>query len=289
MHVLVAGCGWIGTAAARALTERGDRVTAVVRTLPHAVRLIAQGIPCLARDVSRPGGTADFPGDVDAILATQAASGEGVEAYRTAHLDATAELLAYARRASVARVVVTSSTGVFGQSDGGIVDEETPAAPGNAKAEVLAEAERRVLEAAGGGLSTCVVRPSGLYGRGRTGIVERVKSGALALGPGDDVWMNFCRGEDAVTILLAALDRGVSGAAYHASDLEPAVRRDVVVWIAKRLRMTPPRSNTPPGAADGHGANRRVSSTRTLEALGVRLAFPNYRKGLAPFTVDLRS
>ena len=289
MHVLVAGCGWLGTAAARALRDRGDRVTALTRTLPHAVRLIEEGIPCLARDLSREDGTSDLPADVDAVLATQAAAGGGVAAYRTAYLDATAGLLGYAARVGVSRFVYTSSTGVFGQQDGGIVDEATPVAPAEATAEVLVEAERLVLAAVNTRLSACLVRPSGLYGKGRTGIIERVKSGAVALGTGDDLWMNFCHQADAVTILLAALDRGSPGAIYHASDLEPARRGDVVLWIAKRLKMTPPRSETAGDAGGRRGANRRISSAASRDALGIRLAFPNYRKGMAPFTVDLRS
>jgi nucleoside-diphosphate-sugar epimerase len=289
MHVLVAGCGWLGTAAARALAGRGDRVTALTRTLPHAVRLMEEGIPCLARDLASDGGTSDLPSDVDAVLATQAAAGGGVAAYRAAYLDATAGLLGYAARVGVSRFVYTSSTGVFGQRDGGIVDEATPVAPADPTATILVEAERLVLAAADARLSACVVRPSGLYGKGRTGIIERVKSGALALGTGDDQWMNFCHQADAVTILLAALDRGFPGAIYHASDLEPALRGDVVLWIAKRLKMTPPRSDVGDGAGGRRGANRRISSAASRDALGVRLAFPNYRRGMAPFTVDLRS
>ena len=287
---MVAGCGWLGTAAAKALVARGDRVTAVVRTLPHAVRLIEEGVPCLARDLAVPGASAGLPDHADAVLCTQAAADGGVAAYRRAYLDATRELLAYAARAGVSRLVATGSTGVFGQSGGVTVDETTSPAPADPTAAVLVEAERLVLSAAGPGLASCVVRASGLYGPGRTGVIERVRSGALALGPGDGAIMNFCHRDDAVAILLAALDRGSPGAVYHASDLEPRTRAEVVAWIAKRLKMTPPRQDPGSGTALGRPrADRRISSARTLAELGVRLAYPSFRKGMARETVELRT
>ncbi len=289
MHVLVAGSGWLGTAAARVLLARGDRVTAVVRTLQHAVRLRQDGIEGLCRDLAVPGATEDLPGDLDAILATHAAADTDVEAYRRAYLDVTGELLSLASRAGVPAMVVTSSTGVFGQTDGSTVDETTPVAPGGETASVLCEAERRVLSAASDRLRICLVRPSGLYGPGRTGLIERVRSGALALGPGDETWMNFCHRDDAVTVLIAALDRGRAGAIYHATDREPARRKNVIVWIAKRLKMTPPRREQGGDEAGEIRANRRVIGEATRSALGVELVFPNFRKGLARETVELRT
>jgi nucleoside-diphosphate-sugar epimerase len=289
MHVLVAGSGWLGTAAARFLLARGDRVTAVVRTLQHAVRLRQEGIDGLCRDLSVPGATGDLPGDVDAILATQAAAGTGVDAYRRAYLDVTGELLSSAMRAGVPVMVVTSSTGVFCQSDGSTVDESTPVAPRGETASVLCEAERLVLSATSDRLRTCLVRPSGLYGPGRTGLIERVRSGALALGPGDETWMNFCHRDDAVAVLVAALDRGRGGAIYHATDREPALRKDVILWIAKRLKMTAPRREQVADEPASVRANRKVLGEASRAELGVQLAFPNFRKGLAPQTVELRT
>ena len=122
-----------------------------------------------------------------------------------------------------------------------------------------------------------MVRLSGLYGPGRAGIVERVRSGALALGPGDDAWMNFCQLEDAVSFVIAALDRGRAGAVYHGSDAYPARRREVVEWIAGRIGIAPRRVETAAG-----GASRRISSERTRAELGVALAFPSFRDGLEP-------
>lgn len=290
MHVVVAGCGWLGSAAAKVLLARGDRVTAVVRTPAHAARLVAEGIPALALDLAARGGSAGLPEAADAVLATQAAGRGDVAAYRRAYLDIPRELLAYAARAGVTRLVSTGSTGVFGQRGGVTVDERTPPAPPDPTAEILVEAERRVLEGSRTGLSACVVRASGLYGPGRFGVVDRVRSGTLALGPGDGTAMNFCHRDDAVTVLLAALDRGAPGAVYHASDSHPATRGEVVTWIAARLGIPRPRREAPGDEAPGRRrADRRISSAWTRTTLAVRLAYPSFRDGLAQEAAALSS
>jgi len=275
-HVIVAGAGWLGGAVARRLAARGDRVTAVRRDPAAAAALAGPGIEPLALDLAAPGAGSRLPA-ADAIVACQSASGDGAGPYRAAYVDANRTLLAASARVGARAFVYTGSTGVFGQRDGGDVDEDTPPAPASPGAAVLVEAEALVRGAATPALRASVVRLSGLYGPGRAGIAERVRSGRLALGAGEDAWMNFCHLEDAVTFVLAALDRGAAGAVYHGSDAEPAHRRDVVVWLAARLGVEPARSET---AAPG--PDRRILSGRTRAGLGVELAFPSFRDGLAP-------
>jgi nucleoside-diphosphate-sugar epimerase len=275
MHVLVAGCGWLGTALARRLLARGDRVTGIRRDPSRAAALAPLGIEPLALDLADPAAGALLP-STDAVVACQAAGADSEPAYRAAYLDANRVLLAAAER-SGARFVYTGSTGVFGQRDGSEVDEATPPAPASVTAEVLARAERLVLERAAAGARASLVRLSGLYGPGRIGVVERVRSGALALGPGEGAWMNFCHLDDAIAFVLAALDRAPAGGVFHGSDARPAQRREVVEWIAQRIGIAPPRSER---AAPG--PDRRISSAWTRATLGVELRWPSFAEGLAP-------
>ncbi len=276
MHVLVAGCGWLGTAIARTLVARGDRVTGIRRDPARAAALAGVGVEPLTADLAAPGAEERLP-EADAIVACQSAGEDTPAAYRAAYLDANRTLLAAGRRAGSRAFVYTGSTGVFGQRDGSDADEATPPAPSSATAEVLVEAERLVREAAAQGVPASVLRLSGLYGPGRMGILSRVRTGALALGPGDGAWMNFCHLDDAVSFVLAALARAAPGAVHHGSDAEPTPRREVVLWIAARLGIPPPRSDAGPPP----GPNRRILSDATRAALGVALAYPSFRDGLA--------
>jgi nucleoside-diphosphate-sugar epimerase len=268
MRVLVAGCGWLGTAIAGRLAARDDQVTGIRRDVARAEALRAHGVEPLAVDLAAPGAAARLP-PFDAAVACQSAGDDTPAAYRAAYLEANRTLLAAAARTG-ARVVYTGSTGVFGQRDGSDVDELTAPAPASATGEVLAEAEALVRSAGG-----VVVRLSGLYGPGRAGVIDRVRSGRLALGSNDGAWMNFCHLDDAVAFVIAALSGGVSGAVYHGSDATPTRRREVVEWIAARLGISPPRGEAPAGP------DRRILSERTREALGIALAYPSFREGLA--------
>ncbi len=275
MRVLVAGAGWLGSVVARSLAARGDQVIVVRRDLGRVEALRAPGITPLAVDLAAPGAATRLP-PFDAVVACQSAGADNAEAYRAAYVEATRTLLEAAARHGARRLVYTGSTGVFGQRDGSLVVETTPPAPSSPTAEVLVEAERLVRGAAPG-VPACLLRLSGLYGPGRSGVLQRVRSGVMALGPGDDAFMNWCHLDDAVSFVLAALDRGEPGAAYHGSDAAPPRRREVVEWVARQLGIEPPRS----GVAAG-GPSRRIDSTWTREVLGVTLRYPDFRAGLTP-------
>lgn len=282
MHLLLAGCGWLGREVARRLVARGDRVTALTRTEPSAKHLREIGIEASALDLAAPGASRSIRGRYDGIVAMQSASGLGAAAYRRAYLEATRCVLE-SEGADGAAFVYVSSTGVFGRTDGSWVDESTPPSPAEPTAQVLVEAERLVLDRSWHRAQPRIVRCSGLYGPGRTGTIERVRAGTLALGDGDETWMNFCHRDDAAVAVIAALDRGSPGAIYHASDASPAMRRDLVAWISARIGMDP--SRRPEGSPKGgrRGANRRVSSEATRRELETVLAYPSFREGLAPF------
>ena len=277
MHVLVAGCGWLGTAVAARLLARGDRVTGIRTDPGRAGELRALGIEPLALDLADPGAADRIPPGVEAILALQAARGGAESAYRRAYLQANATLLRAARRGGLKALVYSGSTGVFAQRDGSDVDEATPPAPEPGTSAVLAEAERRLLDAAGERIPVRIVRLSGLYGPGRTGLIGRIRSGAMALGPGDGAWMNFCHLDDAAAAVIAAMDRGRDGAVYHASDALPMRRREVVQFVAARLGIPPP------AGAPWSGPDRRILGTATRAELGLELRWPSLGEGLEPF------
>lgn len=282
MDVLLAGCGWLGREVARRLLARGDRVTALTRTEKSASSLRESGIEALALDLATPGASRSIPGRYDGIVTLQSASGHGEAAYRRAYLDATLAVLESEGAAGSAFVSV-SSTGVFGQTDGSWVDESTPPSPADPTSEVLVKAERLVLDRSRHRCVPRIVRCSGLYGPGRIGTIERVHAGSLALGDGDETWMNFCHRDDAAVAVIAALDRGSPGEIYHASDASPAMRRDVVSWIASRLAIEPFRRSEPSAPGGRRGANRRVNAEATRRELGTVLTYPSFREGLAPF------
>jgi len=279
MHVLIAGCGWLGKTVARELVARGDRVTGIRRDPAAATELEAIGVEPLFLDLAGPDAARKLPGDIEAVVACPAPGARGIEQYERTYIDGVRMLLeAYAPR-ELRSFVYTGSTGVFGQTDGGEVREQTPVLPAGETARVLVRAEERVLaRARDRSCPTCLVRLSGLYGPGRFGVVDRVREGRLALGHRDDAWMNFCHRTDAARSVVAALDRGRPGEVYHASDATPVWRRELILWVAEQFGFEPVRD--PGDTARAGGTNRRISAEWSRARLGVELAYPSFREGL---------
>lgn len=278
MHVLIAGCGWLGSAVATRLVARGDRVTGIRLDPARAGELRSLGVEPLALNLAGPEAASRLPRDVDAVLALQAARGGGEAAYRRAYLEANRTLLNWAGGLGLKAFLYTGSTGVFDQRDGSEVDEGTPSSPSTPEGRILLEAERALSGAFAKGIPARVVRLSGLYGPGRLWLLDRVARGAMALGPGEGPWMNFCHQDDAVATLLAVLDRGRDGAIYHATDAKPMRRREVVTGVAERLKVP-----VPPPAPEVPGPDRRISAARTRRELGLELRWPTLWDGLEPY------
>ena len=276
MHVLVAGLGWLGEAVARELAAAGHEVTGVRRRFPDVAGLEAAGIRPLPCDLADFHAVRRLP-DVEAVVVCTAPHMHGEDAYREAYLEVNEALLERYGNASLNAYVYTSSTSVFGQSDGVDVEEDTPVHPVGPTADILVEAEHRV-RGATASVPARIVRFSGLYGPGRAGLLDRVRGGQLALGDDDLQWMNFCHRDDAVAFVRGALESGATGAVYHGSDAHPAYRRDVVWWIAERLGIQPTVHREPREEAR-RAPNRRVLSEKSRRTLSVSLRYPSYREG----------
>lgn len=194
-RVLLAGCGDVGTALGLRLVEKGWAATGVRR---HAQRLPAP-LTGLSLDLTDPAGT-KLPA-VDAVVVTLTADGHDVAGYEHTYLGGLRGL----RRALGEQeplVVLVSSTGVLGGGDGERVTEATPPDPQRPTARVLLAAE----ELAGQLFPDLViVRPAGIYGPGRTSMVERVRRGAPMA---HRRVTNRIHREDLVTVLATLLERG---------------------------------------------------------------------------------
>lgn len=279
MNILIAGCGWLGRAVARTLVARGDRVVGIRRDPAAASELEGLGIEPLQMDLLRPEELRRLPGEIDAIVACLAPGARGPDTYERTYVDAVGTLLDTYSDGDLGSFVYTSSTGVFGQSDGCEVSERSQVDPVTRTARVLVRAENQVLRRARSeGFPACVVRLSGLYGPERFGVIDRVRQGRLALGRGDDAWMNFCHRTDAARTVVAALDRGQPGVIYHASDATPVRRRDLIRWVAEHFGFDP--VHAPADSSPAGGTNRRIDAAWSREQLGIELAYPSFREGL---------
>jgi len=182
-----------------------------------------------------------------------------------------------------------STTGVYGDTGGAPVDEAAPLAPTSARGRRRVETEAAWLALwRDRGVPVHVFRLAGIYGPGRSPL-DKVRDGTArrVVKPGHA--FGRIHVEDIATVLMASMVRPHPGAVYNVCDDEPAPPAEVVEYACKLLGVEPPPPVTFEEAAEEMSPmalsfwrdNRRVDNGRVKRELGVRLAYPTYREGLA--------
>lgn len=187
-----------------------------------------------------------------------------------------------------------STIGVYGDHKGGWLDETTPENPMQDRSRWRREAEMAWQRLGSERGTKCVLfRLAGIYGPGRSAI-ENVRSGRARriIKPGQK--FNRIHVEDIAAVVHAAmLGRGAYDV-YNLADDEPSPPEDVIVHAAELLAMP-----TPPAIAfddpsisemqrSFYSESKLVRNDRIKQDLGVRLAYPTYREGLAAIAARLQ-
>lgn len=180
-----------------------------------------------------------------------------------------------------------STTGVYGDHQGGWVDEDTPLTPSTRRGaeRVAAEATWQALAAAHG-LPLHIFRLAGIYGPGR-GPFEKVLNGTARriVKPGQV--FSRIHADDIAQVLAASLARPRPGAVYNVCDDDPAPPEDVIAHAADLLGVPRPpvvdyaTAEMTPMARSFYAESKRVRNDRIKAELGISLHHPDYKSGLA--------
>jgi nucleoside-diphosphate-sugar epimerase len=268
MRVLVAGAGYVGAALATELSREGHEVLAVRRS-----DATLAGIRTFSLDLADADAVSKLPSEIDQIVYTVAADGRTDEAYERAYVRGFRNVL---DRVAASRVIFVSSTAVYAQDDGGVVDELSEVS-GAGTARWLLEGERL---AAALGERGVVLRLAGIYGPERDRVVRMVEGGTARLGSG--VYGNRIHRDDAVGALAHLLRLSRPAAVYVGVDRAPDLLDDVYLWVAAELGLPPP----PAGELDARAADsathprggKRCSSALLVKS-GLTFRFPSFREG----------
>ena len=185
-----------------------------------------------------------------------------------------------------------STTGVYGDRDGGWVDEGSALEPTGARGRkrVSAEAAWLALER-DHGVPVHLFRLAGIYGPGRNALAT-VKAGqAKRIDKPGQVFSRI-HVDDIAAVLEASMARPKPGRAYNVCDDDPAPPAEVIAYACELLGVAPPplvpfeQAELSPMARSFYGDNKRVSNRRIKEELGVALTYPSYKAGLAALLRD---
>jgi nucleoside-diphosphate-sugar epimerase len=258
-RIVVVGAGYVGNLSATLLTATGAEVWAGRRTMitppigTHALRI----------DVADPTPPADWPAALTHVLYAVAPGGSDEDAYRIGYHDGLRNVLRFCDAAT--RVVLLSSTGVYGQADGEWVTEASPRTGTRPNIQWLKRAEDHLLRLP----NSCVLRLGGIYGPDRT---RMIRNAATVTPDIQAVYTNRIHQFDAAAasvhcLLNPAVPRELLGV-----DEAPVVDEEVYAYLRARMGLPalPHTSESPTG--------KRISSA-ALRASGFRFRYPSYREG----------
>jgi len=274
-RVLVAGCGYVGTAVAQSLVTAGH----VVFGLRRRVASLPPDVTPVPADLTDASTLSKLPRGIDVVFYTAAAAGFGEAAYRDAYVRGPANLLAALDIAGdrPSRLLFTSSTSVYAQTDGDWVHEGSPTRPEHITGQLLLEGETFLRQSP---VPTVILRLGGIYGPGRTRFIDSVRSGSARRWSGDPVWTNRIHRDDCAGALAHLMSVPAPAPIYVGVDREPAPRNEVLAWLAAQVDVPEPTWEEPTGAASSRAmrSNKRCSS-RLLQETGFPFTYPSYREG----------
>jgi nucleoside-diphosphate-sugar epimerase len=185
-------------------------------------------------------------------------------------------------RARAEWVGYLSTTGVYGDRQGGWVDEESALRPSGERGRGRLAAEAAWTAT---GLPAHLFRLAGIYGPGRS-VFDRLRGGRVqrVIKPGQV--FSRVHVADIARVLTASLARPNPGRAYNVADDQPAPPEEVIEYACELLRIPVPpavpfeEADLSPMAASFWAESKRVSNRRIKAELGITLAYPDYRTGL---------
>ncbi|HWA28126.1 MAG TPA: NAD-dependent epimerase/dehydratase family protein [Lacunisphaera sp.] len=284
-RLIIFGCGYVGSALARAALAAGARVEALTRNPDKAVALRAAG---LARVVVADLATLDWHRQLEGgpdFVANTVSSG-GPDQYRQSYVVGMQSILSWAAAASrpVGTLVYTSSTSVYPQGDSITVDETADAPGATPNGTIIRHSEVLLEHAPARAVARhFILRLAGIYGPGRHHLLDQLKEGATTLNGSGAHRLNLAHRDDIVAAILCCLQApsSIGSEIFNVADTAPAPRAEVVGWLAQQLGRAVP-------ACDGTATTRRggapmpdrtISSAKIQRVLGWRPRYPDFRAG----------
>lgn len=275
-RVLLAGCGDLGLRVAQRLHARGDEVWALRRNPPAKARGF---IRWTSADLTVPQSMQELPRGVTQLVYLPAPDRRDPLAYKELFADGLRNVLGAPGMATLRRVLLVSSSAVYGEHAGAWVDELTPPGPLAFNGSALLDAEQWL---AGQSVSAVVLRLAGLYGPGRLRLLERLRAGLVTVPRSVQHWANRVHVDDAASAITHLLQLADPVERYLGVDDTP-LPIDVLYDYLARLAAAPLPAD---GPAPNHVGSKRLCNAR-LRASGWEPSWPDARRGYAALIEQL--
>ncbi|MBM3502421.1 MAG: SDR family oxidoreductase [Alphaproteobacteria bacterium] len=190
------------------------------------------------------------------------------------------------RLRSLRWAALLSTTGVYGDRQGGTVDEDSELRPTSERSVRRVVAERQWLALwRSTGVPVHIFRLAGIYGPGRNPL-DQIRAGQARRIVKPGLVLGRIHRDDIVGALRASIERRAAGSIYNVTDDEPVAPWEITAHGCTLLGVAPPpevphtEAEMSPLLREFYADNKRVSNRRLHEQLGYRFRFPTYREGL---------
>lgn len=271
-RLLIVGCGDVGMRLLPLVRER-FRVFALTSDPGRRAELRAAGAVPVVADLDRKDSLHFLAGLARYVVHMAPPQADGRRDCRTRNLTAILP--------DGAHVVYVSTSGVYGDCGGRLIDETRPVAPRNARAWRRVDAEGVLRRWGRRGRGTVsIMRVPGIYARDRLP-VKRLQEGTAALREEDDVYTNHMHADDLARVVALALFRGLPGRVYHACDDTRMKMGEYFDAVADACALPrPPRlardelaAAVSPATLSFMSESRQLANCRMKRELGVRLRY----------------
>jgi nucleoside-diphosphate-sugar epimerase len=282
--IYIAGCGDIGRRVAQRYLEFDRQVVAITRNETQAQLLEAMKIQTLIMDFDNPQSLSGLALEGARLFYFMPPPAAGEHDTRMQHC-----LDAMQSGGLPQRIVYISTTGVYGNTHGDWVTEQSPLQPDTARARRRVDAEQQLT-------SWCeryqvervILRVPGIYGSGRWPL-QRLQAGKPVLIEQESAFVNRIHAEDLADICIAAMNRAPCGRVYNVSDGHPCSMTAYFNKVADAFDLPRPPQISRAEAGEQISAamlsymdeSRRVDNSLLLRELGITLRYPDLDAGLA--------
>lgn len=269
-HVLILGCGDVGSQLGLELVRQGIKVTGVRRQaeqLPTEFHRISIDLTSLEQQNKLP--------EADIIIYCAAATKHDESGYQAAYWQGIKHVLATIQhwRVKPAHVFFTSSTAVYHQNDHSWVDETSSTRPERFNGQIMLATEELLTAS---DYHSSVIRFSGIYGPGRERLLQAVRQGKGAKAE-PLCYSNRIHRDDCVGILLHLIQRVIQGLplkpVYLASDHYPCPLAEVTEWLATQMRVDVSDKSM------GRMSGSKRCENRLIVSEGYTFKYPDFRSG----------
>ena len=276
-RVLIAGCGDLGlrVVGLLSLENTANRIWGLRR---HPSVESTNDLPSftwITADLTQPDSLRAMPKDITHVLYTAAPNARTEADYRAVYREGLESLLQAVASPSLQRVLFVSSTAVYGDHGAQWINEDTPTAPKSFNGQVLLETEQW-LRTQKAQFETLSLRLSGIYGPGRSHLLDRLRTGQATAPVAESHWVNRIHIEDAAAAVLHLLSLPNPRSIYLVTDSTPLPMRVLYDALAKLVGGPTP----PEGPAPASIGSKRLSNAQLRDS-GFTFRWPDSREGHA--------